>query len=113
MPLKPQSLFLQMLPAAGLILVVTAALGVAMLRPAADARKPVGVIAAGDAADTVRMIATADGRLLSAGGWLGVVFATSDDPEFTAKLYRAGAVLVFRADSAVGCADLKPPARTS
>jgi len=108
---KPH-LFRQMLPAAALILLGTGALGVAALHPTRDARTPVGVIATGGTEATVRMIAAADGRLLSTGGWLGVVFAASDDPAFAARLYRAGAVLVFRADSAIGCPDLKPPART-
>ncbi len=112
MPLKTPRLFRQMLPAAALILLGTGALCVAALRPATDARTPVGIIATGNTAHTVRMIAAADGRLLSTGGWLGVVFAASDDPEFAAKLYSAGAVLVFRADSAIGCPDLKTPART-
>jgi hypothetical protein len=108
-----KSLLRQTLPAAGLVLLSTAALGVAELHPVTQSRSPVGIIAAGDAAATVRLVAAADGRLISAGGWLGVVYATSDDPEFAAKLYQAGAVLVFRADSAVGCADPKTPARTS
>jgi hypothetical protein len=103
----------QMLPAAALILLGTGALGIVTLHPTTDARRPVGIIATGDTARTVRMIAAADGRLLSTAGWLGVVFASSDDPNFTAKLYRAGAMLVFRADSAVGCPDLTIPARTS
>jgi hypothetical protein len=103
----------QMLPAAGLVLLGTSALGVAELRPVKQARTPVGIIAAGDTAETVRLVAAADGRLLSAGGWLGVVYAASDDPEFAAKLYKAGAMLVFRADGAIGCADLKTQARTS
>jgi hypothetical protein len=102
-----------MLPAAAIVAVGIGMLGIAALHPVAQARSPVGILAAGDTADTVRMVATANGRLLSAGGWIGVVFATSEDPNFVAKLYRAGAVLVFRADGAVGCADLKSPARTS
>ncbi len=113
MPLKKSSLFRQLLPTAGLVLFGTGALGIAALHPTSDARRPVGIIAGGDAARTMRMVAAADGRLVSAGGWLGVVYATSDDPDFAARLYRAGAVLVFRADRATGCADLKPPARTS
>ena len=112
MPLKTPNLFRQMLPAVALILIGTGALCIAALRPTLDARAPVGIIATGDTAHTVRMIAAADGRLLSTGGWLGVVFAASEDPEFATKLYRAGAVLVFRADSAIGCPDLKIPART-
>lgn len=103
----------QILPSASLVLVGTIALGIAALHPIANARKPVGIIASGSAADAARLVAAADGRLISAGGWLGVVTATSDDPDFAAKLYRAGAVLVFRADGAIGCADLKNPARTS
>ena len=107
------SVLRQMLPAAGLVLFGTAALGIAELHPVHRSLSPVGIIARGDAAVTMRLIAAADGRILSAGGWLGVVYAASDDPEFAAKLYRAGAVLVFRADGAIGCADLKPHTRIS
>jgi len=97
----------QMLLAVGLVLFGTAALGIAELHPVQRSLSPVGIIARGDAAATLRLITAADGRILSAGGWLGVVYAASDDPEFAAKLYRAGAMLVFRADSAIGCGDLK------
>jgi hypothetical protein len=103
----------QLLPAAALILLGTGALGVAELHPVEQARAPVGIIATGDMADRLRLVAAADGRLMSTGGWLGVVYATSDDPGFAARLYKAGAVLVFRADRAIGCDDLKSPARTS
>jgi len=108
-----KSVLRQLLPAAALVLLGTSALGIAELHPVREARTPVGIIAGGNTADRVRLVAAADGRLVSTGGWLGVVYATSDDPEFAAKLYRAGAALVFRADSAVGCNDLKSPARTS
>ena len=112
--MKIRRLLKQLLPTAGLVTLGLTALGLAALHPVAEGRMPVGVIAAGDSAAKVRLIAAADGRLLGTGGWLGVVFAASDDPEFAAKLYRAGAVLVFRADGATGCADLKQiPERTS
>ncbi len=106
--MKIRRLLNQLLPTAGLVAFGLGALGIAALHPVSEGRVPVGVIATGDSAQKLRLIAAADGRLLGTGGWLGVVFAASDDPEFAAKLYRAGAVLVFRADSATGCADLKP-----
>jgi hypothetical protein len=102
-----------MLPAAVLALFGTAALGAAALHPIRVANVPVGILAPGDAAQVLRLIAAADGRVIGTGGWMGAVFAASDDPDFADRLYRAGAVLVFRADRAVGCADLKTIERTS
>jgi len=95
------------LPAGLLILAGTIGLGAAELRPQPKPGVPLGVYLAGQkSSDALRVIAAADGRLVTFGGWLGTPIAVSDDPDFAAKLYRAGATLVFRADGAVGCADM-------
>ncbi|WP_350335588.1 hypothetical protein [Coralliovum pocilloporae] len=47
----------------------------------------------------MHVIANADGRLLSPGRWPWVAVAQSDDPEFVARLYAAGAVFVGNADA--------------
>jgi len=92
------------LPAAALVVTMTIGLAVAELLPSREAGKPVGVLVYGqDTATVTRLVAAADGRLISAGGWTDSVIAVSDDPDFVSKLYRAGASLVFRADNAVGC----------
>ena len=92
------------LPAMVLALSGTAAIGIAQLRPEAKPEVPLGVLVIGeDTAQKARIVAAADGRLVAYGGWLGAVVAMSDDPDFAARLYRAGATVVFRADGAVGC----------
>lgn len=97
------------LPAVALVAFGTIGLAVAELRPSGDAGKPVGILVYGqDAAAATRVIAAADGRLISAGGWADSVIAVSDDPDFVSKLYRAGASLVFRADNAAGCDSALP-----
>ena len=92
------------LPAVALIAFGTIGLAVAELRPSGETRAPIGILVlGGDSAAAARVVAAADGRLVSAGGWLQTVIAVSGDPDFVTKLYRAGASLVFRADNAVGC----------
>jgi len=90
----------------------TAALGAAELLPDERAEAPLGVLVLGQSdAEAVRVVAAADGRLVAYGGWLGIAVAVSNDPEFAAKLKRAGATLVFRADGAVGCAGVAQTTR--
>jgi hypothetical protein len=97
------------LPAAALVVFGTIGLGVAELLPAGAIGTPVGILVYGhDSAAAARVIAAADGRLVSTGGWAETVIAVSDDPDFVSKLYRAGATLVFRADEAVGCSGALP-----
>jgi hypothetical protein len=92
------------LPAGALVVCGTIGLGVAELLPSSKTSTPVGILVYGhDAAAAARVVAAADGRLVSTGGWAQSVIAVSDDPDFVSKLYRAGASLVFRADGAVGC----------
>jgi hypothetical protein len=99
------------LPAAALVAFGTIGLAVAELLPDREAGSPVGIlIYGGDAAEAARVVAAADGRLVSAGGWAETVIAVSEDPDFVNKLYRAGASLVFRADGAVGCSGALPTA---
>jgi hypothetical protein len=100
------------LPAAALIVCGTLGLGIAELLPSGEIGAPVGILVYGDdAAAAARVIAAADGRLVSAGGWAETVIAVSDDPDFVSKLYRAGASLVFRADDTVGCSGALPTER--
>jgi hypothetical protein len=97
------------LPAAALVVCGTVGLGIAELLPSGETGTPVGILVYGqDRAAAARVIAAADGRLVSAGGWAQTVIAVSDDPDFVSKLYRAGASLVFRADNAVGCDGVLP-----
>ena len=97
------------LPAVALVVGGTVGLAVAELRPRAEPPAPIGILVlGGDTAAAARVVAAADGRLVSAGGWLETVIAVSDDPDFVNKLYRAGASLVFRADNAVGCSGALP-----
>lgn len=99
------------LPAAVLVAFGTIGLAIAELLPARESGGPVGIIVYhGDAMAAVRIVAAAEGRLLSVGGWAETVIAVSDDPDFVNKLYRAGASLVFRADGAVGCSGALPTA---
>jgi hypothetical protein len=97
------------LPAAALVVCGTVGLGIAELLPSGRTGTPVGIMVYGqDSAAAAQVIAAADGRLVSAGGWAETVIAVSDDPDFVSKLYRAGASLVFRADNAVGCSGALP-----
>ena len=97
------------LPAMALVAFGTVGLGVAELLPSGQTGPPVGILVYGqDSAAAAQVIAAADGRLVSAGGWAETVIAVSDDPDFVSKLYRAGASLVFRADNAVGCSGALP-----
>jgi hypothetical protein len=97
------------LPAMALVVCGTIGLAVAELLPSRDTATPVGILVYGrDAAAAARVVAAADGRLVSAGGWAQTVIAVSDDPDFVNKLYRAGASLVFRAAGAVGCGGALP-----
>ena len=99
------------LPAATLVVCGTIGLGIAELIPTGETGAPVGILVYGhDSSAAARVIAAADGRLVSAGGWAQTAIAISDDPNFVSKLYSAGASLVFRADNAVGCSGALPSA---
>lgn len=49
------------------------------------------------------LVASADGRIVEAGGLPNVIFARSDRPGFAAALYRAGAWLVLDPALLRGC----------
>jgi hypothetical protein len=60
----------------------------------------------GPPARALAVIAKANGRVLAASNY--VTFARSDDPDFVARLYAAGALLVLDAEQAGGCSGLPP-----
>ena len=55
----------------------------------------------GDPAQAFALVSQANGRVLSAGRY--VTIARSDEPDFVARLYAAGALLVLDAEQAGGC----------
>jgi hypothetical protein len=60
----------------------------------------------GPPAQALAIIAKANGRVLAASNY--VTFARSDDSDFVARLYAAGALLVLDAEQAGGCSGLPP-----
>ena len=60
----------------------------------------------GPPAQTLAVIAKAQGRILTSSGY--VTIARSDDANFVARLYAAGALLVLDAEQAGGCTGLPP-----
>ena len=58
----------------------------------------------GPPAEALAIIANANGRVLAATNY--VTFARSDDSDFVARLYGAGALLVLDAEQAGGCSGL-------
>jgi hypothetical protein len=60
----------------------------------------------GPPAQAMAIIAKANGRVLAASNY--VTFARSDDSDFVARLYAAGALLVLDAEQAGGCSGLPP-----
>lgn len=55
----------------------------------------------GDPAQAFDAVSRANGRVLSAGRY--VTIARSDEPDFVARLYAAGALMVLDAEQAGGC----------
>ncbi|TDQ84035.1 hypothetical protein A8950_0581 [Dongia mobilis] len=96
------------LPAMLLALAGVIALAVASLWPhrADIANRPLAVFAWNQ--DAIGIVVAAGGRIVRPGGVPGSVIAIADDPEILANLYRSGAFLVLRADTAVGCTDSRP-----
>lgn len=47
--------------------------------------------------EMLRVISNADGLLVFSGRWSWIAVAQSDDPEFSQKLYRAGALFIGKA----------------
>jgi hypothetical protein len=58
----------------------------------------------GPSAEAFAIVASANGRVLAASNY--VTFARSDDSDFVARLYAAGALLVLDAEQAGGCSGL-------
>jgi len=56
---------------------------------------------------TIALVRAGDGRLVRTGNFANVVFASSSDPRFAARLRAAGAWLVESAPLAPGCSALK------
>ncbi|HEY0837467.1 MAG TPA: hypothetical protein VGE72_26375 [Azospirillum sp.] len=90
---------------AGLLLAASLAAMIALRLAPTEAA---GIVAAYfpptlEADATVRRIAAADGRLVTAGGVSGMWLVQSDRAGFPDRLYRAGAWFVFDAEGASGC----------
>jgi hypothetical protein len=60
----------------------------------------------GPPAEALAIIANANGRVLAASSY--VTLARSNDSDFVARLYAAGALLVLDAEQAGGCSGLPP-----
>ena len=60
----------------------------------------------GPPTQALAVIAKTNGHVLAASNY--VTFARSDDPDFVARLYAAGALLVLDAEQAGGCSGLPP-----
>jgi hypothetical protein len=93
------------IPALALSLVGIGALGVAKAWP--DAAQPVAVYSL--EGDALAAVIAAGGRIVSPGGLDGSIIAVGDTPDFPARLYAAGASLVIRADSTIGCLSARSP----
>ncbi|MEJ0011796.1 MAG: hypothetical protein WDM94_04030 [Bauldia sp.] len=87
----------------GVPLVLGATLASAMgLTLVTSAGVPVAVVARGGLAPALAAVAGANGAILQVRG--DTVIAIADDAGFVARLYRAGAMLVVRADGGCGFA---------
>ena len=60
----------------------------------------------GPTAQALAIVAKANGRILAANNYITI--ARSDDADFVARLYAAGALLVLDAEQAGGCSGLPP-----
>ena len=60
----------------------------------------------GPPTQALAIIAKANGRVLAASSYITI--ARSDDADFVARLYAAGALLVLDAEQAGGCSGLPP-----
>ncbi|WP_374655863.1 hypothetical protein [Dongia sp.] len=97
------------IPAAILAVFGLGAVALVRVLPQTGAAEPVAVFAL--EGDALASVIAAGGRILSPGGVPGSIIAIGDAPDFAAQLYAAGATLVLRADSAMGCASI-PAVRT-
>jgi hypothetical protein len=65
----------------------------------------------GPPSQTLAVIAKANGRILAANDY--VTIARSDESNFVARLYAAGALLVLDAEQTGGCSGLPPAGATT
>ena len=91
------------LPALVLAVLGVGAIGFASVWPhqADAASQPLAVFAWNR--DAVGVVVAAGGRIVSPGRVPGSIIAIADDPQILDRLYQSGAILVLRADGAVGC----------
>jgi hypothetical protein len=75
--------------------------GIAVISALPQKNRPVTVYSY--QGDALASVIAAGGRLLGPGGLPGSIIAISDSPDFSNRLYAAGASLVLRADPAMGC----------
>lgn len=66
--------------------------------------EPVVILAPFTSAGAIGVMARADGRLLAASRLEALVIADSENPDFVARLYKAGAWLVISGRLLSGCA---------
>ena len=92
-----------LLPALCLALLGVGAIGFASVWPhrAASANQPLAVF--GWDRDAVGIVVAAGGRIVSPGRIPGSIIAIAEDPAILERLYQSGAILVLRADNAIGC----------
>ena len=65
----------------------------------------------GPPSQALAVVAKANGRILASNDYFTI--ARSDDSDFVARLYAAGAMLVLDAEQAGGCSGLPPPGTAS
>jgi hypothetical protein len=94
------------LPAAALAVMSLATIAVMKFAPGQPG-EPIAALFMPDVSpdDAFRRVVSAGGYVLRPGGVPSMIIARSSDPEFTAALYRMGAVLVADANGARGCPD--------
>jgi hypothetical protein len=97
-----------MLHSLGVPLAIAATVSVVPLAAtlAPRAGEPVIVVAPFAAAGAISVMARADGRLLATSRLNALVVADSENPEFVARLYKAGAWLVISGRLLTGCAPI-------
>lgn len=99
-----------LLPAAVLLACGLVALSVASIWSEATDDKFVVVAPPGwSLGRTIALVRSGDGRLVRTGNFANVVFASSSDPHFAARLRAAGAWLVESAPLVPGCSASKDP----
>ena len=90
-------------PACLLAILGLSAIGLASVWPhqAAATNQPLAVFAWNR--DAMGVVIDAGARIISPGQVPGSLIVIADHPDILQRLYRAGAVLVLRADDTIGC----------